>query len=318
MSDDPQNPAGPDDRGSLDDFLALPPEEQRRRILLQPYYPDVKNEIVQPDRVTVQTRYFWERWAKILGPLDTVLFLRLRQYCYYNRETGEKRDWCFPSHESLGEELGVERKAVMRGLLRLELLGLIRRERQYRFNPEARRPSRTTDKYYVLMEDPLTPEDMPKAFVKAAERMVQPGGANPFDKPISHKYQKGTYGVAPVDNQPVRSQKGTYDAVPKRDSKGYSEGVRLERSNVGNTQLRTDPRKADLALELTEELQDPGSARFYRLVVERMPENVVRAVLSETRSAYLEGRIETRPGAYFTGAIKAQARELGIELGVGD
>ena len=317
MSDDPQNPAGPDDRGSLEDFLQLPQEEQRRRILLQPYYPDVKNEIVQPDRVTVQTRYFWEKWARILGPVDSVLFLRLRQYCYYNRETGEKRDWCFPSHDSLAEELGVSRWTVLRAMVRLEGLGLIRREAQYRFNPSQGRPSRTTDKYFVMMEDPLVPEDVPKAFVKAAERIVRGDDGNLFRKPTSHKSQNATYGESVGDNPPHKQQNATYDAVAKGDRKRYSEGVLLKRSNVGNTQLRTDPRKADLALQLVEELEDPGSARFYRLVAERMPENVIRMVLSETKSAYLEGRIETRPGAYFTGAIKAQAREIGIELGVG-
>lgn len=318
MSDDTQNPSGPHDRGTLEDFLQLPPEEQRRRILIQPFYPDVKNEIVQPDRVTVQSRYFWERWARILGPLDTVLFLRLRQYCYWNRDTGEKRDWCFPSQSTLAEEVGIDNpKTVALALARLELHGLLRREPQYRYDPVLRKKLRTTDKYHVLMEDPLTPDDVPQAFVKAAERMLRPDGGNLFDKPPSPKSEKRIQVDFSVDNRAPKSEKRSYEAIRKTERKKFSEES-LKRSNVGKAPLGQDPRKANLALELVEELEDEHSARFYRLVVERMPENIVRMVLSETKGAYREGRIQTRPGAYFTGAIKAQAQELGIELGVGE
>jgi hypothetical protein len=62
------------------------------RIQVAPWYLDVRGEIVRPDQVQVTTKYFWSRWASKLGPLATCLLLRLRQYCYFNRVTGERRD----------------------------------------------------------------------------------------------------------------------------------------------------------------------------------------------------------------------------------
>lgn len=325
MTDEPQSPSAAD-RGSLEDFLQLPLEEQRRRILLQPAYLDVTNEIIKPDQVAIQTKYFWKRWAPKLGPLGTVLFLRLRQYCYYNRETGERRDWCFPSQDTLGDELGAHRETIGLTMRKLESLGLIRREPQYRYDPQLRKKVRTTDKYYVLMEDPLAPEDAPELFVRAADRMSRGEALSAWDKPKRPKSEIPTLVPKPGDIPAPKSEIPTYGAVGNSDRKSDLEGS-LQRLNVGQVleglkpkaaKRGADPRKAALALELAEELEDERSARFYRLVAERLPENVIRAVLSETKSAYREGRIETRPGAYFTGAIKAQARELGIELGLGE
>ena len=46
----------------------------------------------------------------------------------------------------------------------------------------------------------------------------------------------------------------------------------------------------------------------------RVPEGLIRIGLSETKGAQLEGRLEGRPGAYFTGAIKQLAKNAGIDL----
>ena len=110
------------------------------KIQVEPWYLDVRGEIVRPDQVQVTTKYFWSRWAPKFGPLGTCLLLRLRQYCYFNRATGEKRDWCFPSQDTLAQELGVQnRKTVMEALRRLEVFGFVRREKQYRYDPVGRR-----------------------------------------------------------------------------------------------------------------------------------------------------------------------------------
>lgn len=305
---------------NLDDFLALPEAEQRKRLLLAPFYADVRNEIVTPDRVTLQSRYFWERWARILGPRDTVLLLRLRQLCYFNRDTGERRDWCFPSHEGIGAELGLERKAVLRGLARLEGLGLIRREAQYRYDPELHKRVRSSDRYLVQMEDPLVPDDVPRAFVLAAERLVNgdpfdEGGA-PRGRELPHAPFPGGVGAPPksqngtlVNTSSPKSQKGTGLAVPKRDRKRYLEGV-LKRLNVVAC---PSERSEDLALELATQLHDHRSLRFYRIVAAAVPESLVRRALSEARSAAAEGRIRRSAGAYFTAALRAMAGDVGGE-----
>ena len=81
-----------------------------------------------------------------------------------------------------------------------------------------------------------------------------------------------------------------------------------------STTTEVDSLRASLVEQLVEELGDERSARFYRLVVRRVPHPLVHRVLSETRAARLEGRLERPPGAYFTAVITREARELGIHL----
>src|SRR4051812_12212279 len=97
-------------------------------IQVEPWYRTIESEIVQPDQVAIQTKYFWKRWAPRLGPLPTCLLIRLRQYCYFNRATGERRDWCYPSQEQLGLEIGAHRETVRLALRHLEEHGFVRRE----------------------------------------------------------------------------------------------------------------------------------------------------------------------------------------------
>ena len=190
-------------------------------IKVEPWYKDVQDEITQPDQVVVTSRYFWTRWLPILRPPAATLFIRLRMYCYYNRQTGELRDWCFPAHDTLAEELGYrDRKVIGREMKRLEDCGLIQRTTQYRYDPKQGKKVRTTDVYKVKMWDPLVPEDEPKAVFLSAEKIIRGELQVQENIGLSPKSQKGTK-VAPP-----KSQKGTYKAAPKRDSsKKYFEEV---------------------------------------------------------------------------------------------
>jgi hypothetical protein len=218
MADEPQT-----SEEELSKTPSDPPEASIReaveRMQLEPWYLDVRSEIVQPDQVVLQTRYFWDKWVPTLGPQCTMLFLRLRSHCYFNRRTGERRDDCYPSQETLGLELGLHRETVGLLLRRLELLGFIRRERQYRYDKATHRSVRTTDRYYVLMEDPLHPDDEAQAFVLAAQRIAaQHPKLNEVDQ-NSPKSGIPTYGQSPVDNTPLTSELPTNNAVGESDSR---------------------------------------------------------------------------------------------------
>src|SRR5258708_206927 len=161
------------------------------KIQVEPWYLDVRGEIVKPDQVQVTTKYFWTRWAPKLGPLATCLLLRLRQYCYFNRATGEKRDWCYPSQDTLAQELGLQKRhTIGLALRRLEALGFVRREANYRYDAQARKKVRTTDKYFILMEDPIAPEDEGEAFVRAAEHMLREPRNTQQDQPVRPMAEK--------------------------------------------------------------------------------------------------------------------------------
>ncbi len=132
-------------------------------IELQPFYHDVKNTIVRPKQIVVGTRYFWERWAPRLGPTLTVLIVRLRMHCYYNQSTQERRDWCFPTQQTLAEEVGVSRWTVMRELKKADARQFVRVQYRSRYDATRRQTVRISSLYHVAMDDPLVEEDRGRA-----------------------------------------------------------------------------------------------------------------------------------------------------------
>ena len=135
---------------------------QRKRldaIELQPIYLDQKNEIVAPGKVAVISQYFLDKWAPLLGPTLTLLIIRLRRYCYFNKLTKEQRDWCYPKHDTLAREIGVSRWTILRELQRPVAQSFIRREKRYLYDSATKKRVRTSDMYYVAMDEPLTPDD---------------------------------------------------------------------------------------------------------------------------------------------------------------
>jgi AraC-like DNA-binding protein len=132
-------------------------------IELQPFYHHVKDTIVRPKQIVVGTRYFWERWAPRLGPTLTVLVVHLRRHCYYNQATKERRDWCFPTQQTLAEEAGVSRWTVMRELKKPIAREFVRVQLRSRYDPARRQTIRISSLYHVAMDDPLVEEDRGRA-----------------------------------------------------------------------------------------------------------------------------------------------------------
>jgi hypothetical protein len=188
----------------------LTPEQAR----LLPFYHDLRNEIVQPEKVVVSSQYFWSHWAPRLGPTLTVLVICLRRHCYYNRATQERRDWCFPEQATLAREVGVETTKTIRATLQHPLIAyFVRREARYVYDPARGKKVRTSDLYYVAMDDPLVPEDEALLAVRAAERLVSEGRraenlgpAAPVTSPRP-KVQKDRQ-IVPGNFDPPDGQKG--------------------------------------------------------------------------------------------------------------
>ncbi|HIC95823.1 TPA: XRE family transcriptional regulator, partial [Candidatus Bipolaricaulota bacterium] len=139
-------------------------------LALEQAYANAYNEIVQPDRVFVASQYFRRKWVPLLGPSLAWLIIALRQRCYYNRETGELRDWCLVTQKELAEEIGVSRRTLQR-LLRHPYAGWFIEEIQceYHYNPRLKKQVRGASFYRVRMDDPLTPEDRELLQAKLAD-----------------------------------------------------------------------------------------------------------------------------------------------------
>lgn len=333
-----------DERAELARYYeSLSPEERRARILLQPAYRDAYNEITRAHEVVSVPGYFWANWVPILGPTSSLLYLRLRQLCYYQPGSPEHRDYCWPRQDELAASIGFKKRDTIRiPLIELEGHGFIKRESAYVTDQATRVISRRPDRYLVFFEVPLTPAD-------AAELLIRASG--------SHMPEKRAYEAPQLSCQPDRMpekranvyarETGIRESVcpknghteessevpdPEQDrgeievcQSGRMPATRaknVERStsstfNVDMPAKRAYGGNADpegLAEEMVEELGDPGSEKWYRYLADRVPEILIRLALSETKAARLEGYLRGKPGAYFTGAVKRIAAERGVSL----
>jgi hypothetical protein len=323
-------------------YRKLAPEERRGRFFLQGAYRDAYNAITRADRIaSVVPAYFFEKWAPVLGPVVSMVYLRLRQYTYRNVATGEERVECWPKQSTIAREIGVRnRKTVAAALEVLEESGFIKREAVFR--PQARADGamqRGADKYWVWFELPLVPED-------AIELLLRKMGEQGLERPAESMSEERTQTPGRGEDPGSMSEPGTQSAVRQTDSRTSTRTSTLTLTNVGSgahkkDRLRDHPtvaamsveereRRSALALELGERLKTWGggfdgsrheSEGFHRRVAFLMPEPLVRQALSSTHDALAQrigGRegLRSDPSRYFGGAVKRLALEHGIDLGL--
>ena len=288
---------------------------------LEPYYQDIKNEITQPDNVTVTTKYFWTKWTPVLGPVATCLILRLRQYCYYNRLTGEKREYCWPSQTTLAAEVGIkDKKTVQKAILLLESHGFVKREPNYRYDPIQRKKVRSTDTYYISMDDPLVEEDKVQLLIKTAERIVQNKANSLEDMTLSPKGKISPQAAAPVDNSRPKGKISSYEAGENFPRKKYFEEV-LNNVRTLNDKTSSKERVGQVVLILQEKLGRAGdNEKFYELIAKTVPEHLIMQALAAVNDKFQESFDSSKEGirvsksAYFTGVLKKLARKGSVDL----
>lgn len=140
------------------------------------------NEIVEPDRVFVGAQYFREKWLPILGRTTWLLILELRQRCYWNKRTGEKRDTCKVTVAELAAAIGVSESTARRALFplpqdpkkwprdkkklkaakeRAALIGefIIDTTTLRRYSNKQGREVNLSTLWKIRLDEPLTPED---------------------------------------------------------------------------------------------------------------------------------------------------------------
>lgn len=286
------------------------------KIKLQPFYHDLKNQIIEPEKIVIATQYFWDKWAPLLGPTLTVLIVRLRRYCYYNKITKEKRDWCYPDQIKLAKEIGVSRRTIIRELERDIVKYFITKKSRYVYNETLKKKVRASDVYYIAMDDPFVLEDENKAIVLAAERILK----QCTEKEVRPKCQNGTQvPKESVDNLPPKPQNGTY--IYECQNGTANVNTIYNTNNVNNVNkkessneriLNNESKVKCLVEDMVIQLEDTHSEKFFKRVAELCPETLIYRALAEVKEESAMGKIKKSKGACFTDKIKRLAKEAGI------
>jgi hypothetical protein len=331
---------GEEQRRSFEEmYRGLSPEERRQRIVLEPAYRDGYNELIQAERIAVVPQYFWEKWVPVLGPVASMLYMRLRQYCYWNPTTGESRIECWPKQSTLAREIGVkDRKTIRTALVLLESHGFIERKTTYHLDA-AGRPHQGSDHYLVFFEVPLVAQDAAELLIRQTTPKGEDGGSSYEGKKSPHRtwaVGKSPYGgkISPhIAGEKIPSRTSTRTSTSNVTNVGktsYGENALRGRPEVQALNSAERAGREGLAQEIGESLktwdgawdgQGHRSEGFHRRIAFLLPEQLVRQALAATRDAVErkrsgQGGCTKGPAAYFAGVAKKLAEEAGIDLGL--
>ena len=297
------------------------------QLLLLPFYHDVRNEIIDPRKFVQETRYFWRKCKSRLGPLNTVLVMELRDRCYYNPRTGEKRDHCYPSLDELARSIGVSKATIKRALADERVRPFVRTEPKYRVDPKINKKVRSSNIYHVAMDDPLLPDDETVLMDKLFKRFCRDGFVPKEQKERSFPPPEAPRSPRAQNEPQVHSSRAQnelhiYEAQnePVRNTVRRStlNNVNVEK-NLLMDRKEIETRVSLLVKDMLEVLKDPSSRNFYRLAARRIlesqgSEELIYRALSETKQEALAGNIKKSKGACFTYILKRYCKEYGVSL----
>ncbi len=255
------------------------------QIELQPFYHDLRNQLVKPNDVLVCSHYFFRHWKPRLGPVLCLLIMELRDRCYRNKATGEVRNTCWPSQTELARAMGVSVDTIARAL-KGELASLfIRAEPRYRYDPVRKKKIRTSSIYHIAMDDPLLPEDEQSLHALLAEVDI----------------------ALPSHSSPTPQLADQESSRKMREEEVHEE----EYKNVNDKKILSAEEKERhgyLAAELARQLGDEKNLNYYRSIVSKFPESTLFETASIVKDVYRQGKIKKSRGALFAGLLRRKSK----------
>jgi hypothetical protein len=160
--------------------------EEPPAALIEQFYAQAKREIVTGD-------YLRRKWEPLCGPRFYALIKAIRGYCSYKVKEGEAM--CYPSEEKLAQACGVTRRTIINWLVRVRpgeeeqfpdyevgdfchrrhgkaLQQFLRIAPQRRYVPAAHCSYKAEHHYFICMDDPPVPEDIPLIRARARELAI--------------------------------------------------------------------------------------------------------------------------------------------------
>lgn len=182
-----------------------PNDEDKNNPIFKATHEGSHDKIVRPEVEFRVPAYFLKQWAPVLPAGAAMLYLQLRQMCWYDiKNPQNSRDYCWPKQQTLANLLGCSRRSIVSYLQELEKHRLISREDQgpnkYRYVKELGKKVRSIDIYNVPYRLPLVPKHLADAAVIEFEEAYQRAQEHPENKPVAPMSKNYTQVDIPTDN----------------------------------------------------------------------------------------------------------------------
>ena len=270
--------------------------------------------------------YFDARDSGLLAALPDELWKTLCCLATYMDEDGN----CYPSQARLATDLSIRREHMNKRIKRLlafrfhgQPVITMTKSRESR-----RGGSRWANNVYRLR--PITG----LAMFEENDRLnlEAPAGVNQISV-LPHGHIEPPSSVCAEGHTEMPKSRPVCDPLCDSlcDPRGHTNQIELEGSKTLNVNgFKNSPPEAhaannslpaaeeirigSLIIEMLEVCRDKHSRAFYRLVAQKVPEELIRAALSETKYQDRMGRITKSRGAFFTDQLQRLARQRDIEL----
>lgn len=128
---------------------------------ITPVYRSAVNAVTKPTSLASISRYVVEKWLPELGGDGLAILAFLRKKCFYNRETGERRETVRCKLSDIAAGCGTSPSTVRRQLQRnTALRQFIGIHEEFELDPKRGGLYRVENSYTVTMDDPVHPSDM--------------------------------------------------------------------------------------------------------------------------------------------------------------
>ena len=134
-----------------------------------------------PRRAALGHDYLRRKWLPREGPLFYAFIQVMRSHCYYNAQTGEIRESCYPKVETIARECGVNPATIHRLIQRDKKTGefvsknaealkrFMKVQPRWLYDPNVGHKTQRSSVYLVALDDPPVPEDEHLVAEKEAE-----------------------------------------------------------------------------------------------------------------------------------------------------
>lgn len=150
-------PSSPPSTDNGDDDAGATPRS-RRKMILQRAYGTQRANVIHPERGMIVTHYYLDNWVKLIGHSGSAVVLAARRLCYWNPESGEKRNVLDIDMSVLADKADLSLRTI-KNVLKHPLVKkyFLRYKVRRVMTPNGVRTAGIA--LLVRMDDPLTPAD---------------------------------------------------------------------------------------------------------------------------------------------------------------
>ena len=150
----------------------------------EPASDQIRGFHYDPRQAALGRDYLRRKWLPREGPLFYAFIQVMRSHCYYNPQTGEIRESCYPKVETIAKECGVDAATIHRLIQRDKTTGefiskhaealkrFVKVQPRWLYDPKVGHKTQRSSVYLVALDDPPVPEDDHLVAAKEAELEV--------------------------------------------------------------------------------------------------------------------------------------------------